>query len=106
MFSFFRKKPPAPPAPEPAAGAPAAPSPTVVAQPPRTQAPAPAPAPKSGGLIGTALVAPLEIPLPPDIPPERQNWLNRLSTGLRNTGSNLSQVFTGAQIDDALYEEL
>ena len=38
--------------------------------------------------------------------PERASWLNRLSAGLRKTGSNISQVFTGARIDDALYEEL
>lgn len=37
---------------------------------------------------------------------QRQGWLARLSTGLRNTGSSLAQVFTGARIDDALYEEL
>ena len=66
----------------------------------------PAVAPAAGGLIGSALVAPLEIPVPPAIPPERQSWLNRLSSGLRNTGTNLSQVFTGAQIDDELYEQL
>ena len=32
--------------------------------------------------------------------------MTRLTAGLRKTGSNISQVFTGAQIDDALYEEL
>jgi fused signal recognition particle receptor len=32
--------------------------------------------------------------------------LGKLRAGLRKTGSGLSQVFTGAQIDDALYEEL
>src|SRR5688572_20398813 len=101
MFSFFRKKPPAPTAaPEPAASAPSPPSPTAMPQ------PTPAAAPAAGGLIGSALVAPLEIPVPPAIPPERQSWLNRLSSGLRNTGTNLSQVFTGAQIDDELYEQL
>jgi len=88
MFSFFRKKTPAPPAPAPAS-------------------PAPAPAPAAaGGLIGSALVAPLEVPAPAAVPAERQGWMQRLSAGLRKTGSSLSQVFTGAQIDDALYEEL
>ena len=38
--------------------------------------------------------------------PARARWLQRLSAGLRKTGSNISQVFTGTQIDDALYEEL
>ncbi|MDE2605425.1 MAG: signal recognition particle-docking protein FtsY [Burkholderiales bacterium] len=87
MFSFFRKKSPAPPAPAPAS-------------------PAPAPAAAAGGLIGSALVAPLEVPAPAAVPAERQGWMQRLSAGLRKTGSSLSQVFTGAQIDDALYEEL
>ena len=32
--------------------------------------------------------------------------MDKLTAGLRKTGSNISQVFTGAQIDDALYEEL
>jgi fused signal recognition particle receptor len=32
--------------------------------------------------------------------------LQRLTQGLKKTGSSLSQVFTGTQIDDALYEEL
>ena len=38
--------------------------------------------------------------------PERRSWLDKLRSGLRKTGSNLAQVFTGAQIDDALYEDL
>jgi fused signal recognition particle receptor len=112
MFSFFRKKPPAAPAPAPAATpAPASPTAVVppalapVPPPPPSTAPAPAPAAR-GGLIGSALVAPLEIPVAPPVAPERQSWMDRLSVGLRKTGSNISQVFTGAQIDDALYEEL
>jgi fused signal recognition particle receptor len=36
----------------------------------------------------------------------RTGWLNRLGQGLRRTGQNISAVFTGTQIDDALYEEL
>ena len=36
----------------------------------------------------------------------RKPWLERLRSGLRKTGSSLSQVFTGTRIDDALYEEL
>lgn len=86
MFSFFRKKPAA----EPAAPVPA---------------PSPAPAPSSGGLIGSALVAPLVIE-EAVVAPERKSWVDRLSEGLRKTGSSISQVFTGAQIDEALYEEL
>jgi len=38
--------------------------------------------------------------------PSRQSWLERLKAGLRKTGSSIATVFTGTQIDDALYEEL
>jgi fused signal recognition particle receptor len=93
MFSFFKKKvAPAPattPAPAPAVAPPAAP-----------------PAAGGGGLIGTALVQAIEIPVAAPVAPERQSWLAKLSSGLRKTGSNISLVFTGAQIDDHLYEEL
>jgi fused signal recognition particle receptor len=87
MFSFFKKKPAATPAPAPVPAA----------------APAPAPA---GSLIGSALVQPMEIPVPAPVAPERQRWLDKLTTGLRKTGSGIAAVFTGAQIDDQLYEEL
>jgi fused signal recognition particle receptor len=36
----------------------------------------------------------------------RSTWLNKLKAGLRKTGSSIASVFTGTQIDDALYEEL
>jgi fused signal recognition particle receptor len=81
MFSFFKKKAP----PEPAA------APTAVAAPVPTPAPAPAPA------LEPAAVAEV---------PQRKGWLDKLRSGLRKTGSSIAQVFTGAQIDDALYEEL
>jgi fused signal recognition particle receptor len=32
--------------------------------------------------------------------------MDRLKAGLRKTGSSIATVFTGTQIDDALYEEL
>jgi fused signal recognition particle receptor len=83
-----------------------APAAAPVAAPVPAPAPAKEPAPARGGLIGSALVAPLEIPTAAAIPPERQGWMDRLSAGLRKTGSSISQVFTGAQIDDTLYEEL
>ncbi len=88
MFSFFRKKPPAP-ASEPAAPA-ADPN---------------AGASEGAGLIGSALGRALEVP-PPAVAAERQTWFGKLSAGLRKTGSGLSQVFSGGQIDDTLYEEL
>lgn len=44
-------------------------------------------------------------PVPtPEAP--RQSWLSKLKAGLRKTGGSLASVFTGTQIDDALYEEL
>jgi len=36
----------------------------------------------------------------------RQSWLGKLRTGLRKTGAGIATVFTGTQIDDALYEQL
>jgi fused signal recognition particle receptor len=85
MFSFFKKKP---------------------APPPATPMPAAAPAAQGGSLIGSALVQPIEVPVPAPVAPERQRWMEKLSAGLRKTGSSISLVFTGAQIDDHLYEEL
>lgn len=38
--------------------------------------------------------------------PPRSGWLERLRHGLRRTGSSIAQVFTGTQIDEALYEQL
>jgi fused signal recognition particle receptor len=78
MFSFFKKKSPAPAA-APDTATPAAPA----ASAPAVPAPAAQPA-----------------------VPERQSWLDKLKSGLRKTGSSIATVFTGAQIDDALYEEL
>jgi fused signal recognition particle receptor len=89
MFSFFKKKVAPTPTPTP--------TPTAAAAPPATN---------SGGLIGSALVQAIEIPVAAPVAPERQGWLVKLSNGLRKTGSNISLVFTGAQIDDHLYEEL
>ena len=79
MFSFFRKKTPTEPS--PATPTPAAATPVVV--------------------------PPVEpVPPPPSAAPVRQGWLDKLKTGLRKTGSSITTVFTGTQIDDALYEEL
>lgn len=83
MFSFFRKKSPAP--------APAAENP-----PASTLATADRGAPPPP-VIPTAVTAPA---------PERKGWLDKLKAGLRKTGSSIATVFTGTQIDDALYEEL
>jgi fused signal recognition particle receptor len=76
MFSFFKKKAPSP---APVSDTPAAPAHAAA-----TPVAAPAAAPE----------------------PSRQSWLDKLKAGLRKTGSSLATVFTGTQIDDALYEEL
>jgi fused signal recognition particle receptor len=102
MFSFFKKKPPAP---------------AVAAPPPAAQPARPTTAPgvavsgpaAPGALIGSALVTPIGIALPDAVvaaAPERARWLDKLKAGLRKTGSGISTVFTGAQIDEALYDDL
>jgi fused signal recognition particle receptor len=93
MFSFFRKKPPAPP---PAA----APSTTEAMSPP-TPAQKPANIPE----LAPAATAPVLAPTP-EPAPERKSWIDKLKAGLRKTGSSIATVFTGTQIDDALYEDL
>ena len=81
---------------------------TPEAQPAQTEA-TPAPLataqPAAGSGKGTAAAAPVQ---PSDKPADggRQGWLERLKQGLRKTGSSISTVFTGTQIDEALYEEL
>jgi fused signal recognition particle receptor len=87
MFSFFKKK---------------TPTPSPDATPAAAQASAPAPAP-------AAVEAPTPAPALPAVAgnePARQGWLGRLKAGLRKTGSSIAGVFTGTQIDEALYEEL
>tara|TARA_R110001599_G_scaffold64023_3_gene179284 strand:+ start:948835 stop:950091 length:1257 start_codon:yes stop_codon:yes gene_type:complete len=37
---------------------------------------------------------------------QKQSWMRRLKSGLSKTSSNLTTLFVGAKIDDALYEEL
>ena len=54
--------------------------------------------------IEPAVVEP--IPAVEDPPPERRQWMDKLRSGLRKTGTSITQVFTGTQIDDTLYEEL
>jgi len=110
MFSFFKKKspPPAPPAiapPAPTAESVAAPAITPAAP----SAPAIKPPAAGASMIGSALVTPIAIPEPAAAsasPPERQRWLSKLQAGLRKTGSSISTVFVGGQIDDQLYEDL
>ncbi|MFN0183927.1 MAG: signal recognition particle-docking protein FtsY [Aquabacterium sp.] len=76
MFSFFKKSKPA----EPALQVPGAPDAAATG----TATPV-VDVPDGGGRVG---------------------WLQRLRQGLRRTGQGIAQVFVGARIDDALYEEL
>jgi fused signal recognition particle receptor len=82
MFSFFKKKPPIP----------------------EIAAPVPAPvAPAAGWLRNPFAAKPVEVEAPAA---PRAGWMDKLKTGLRKTGSSIATVFTGTQIDDALYEQL
>jgi fused signal recognition particle receptor len=121
MFSFFKKKPPAD-APIEAAKAPAELAPASPAAPPSpvpaserswldklriggaTPAPAPAPAPALVPSPAPTVAEPLVVA--EASPAQRDTWMTKLRNGLRKTGSSIAQVFTGTQIDDALYEEL
>ena len=118
------------PAPMPAAAPTVAPAPAPaqarVPAPAHTPAPAPAtppvvaPEPASapldflkrvftGSLTPAAPAAPVapQAPAPaPDAEAPREAWFQRLRKGLARTGSGIAQVFTGARIDDELYEEL
>jgi fused signal recognition particle receptor len=76
MFNFFKKKPP------------------VEVALPISTATAPVSIPVPELVAQTAVAAP------------RQAWLSKLKAGLRKTGSSIATVFTGTQIDDALYEDL
>ena len=82
MFSFFKKKPKSETGPLPDQHPIETSLPTAVSQP----------------------VLPQEIP--GQAANGKQSWLSRLKTGLAKTSSNLTTLFIGARIDDALYEEL
>jgi fused signal recognition particle receptor len=114
MFSFFKKKTPLDPAaPQPEA-APAAERSWreklgFGAPPPidADTAPVPVEAPAVPQPVPPPVAEPLADTAAAEVPPaERIGWFNKLKSGLRKTGSSIAQVFTGTQIDDALYEEL
>ncbi|WP_287876416.1 signal recognition particle-docking protein FtsY [Acidovorax sp.] len=86
-----------------------------VAAPPPAELPVPAPVSTPvSPMVAAAPIAVAVPPMPlapmatepPPTPAERKGWLDRLKAGLRKTGSSIATVFTGTQIDDALYEEL
>jgi len=104
------------PAEAPAAPVPA--EPVVPVLPAPVTEPAPVVAAPAPVVAPVVVPAPVPVPVPVPVPPpapapvpaeaiaERRNWLDKLRTGLRKTGSSITQVFTGTQIDDALYEDL
>ncbi|MFM1980905.1 MAG: signal recognition particle-docking protein FtsY, partial [Pseudomonadota bacterium] len=112
MFSFFKKKflTPSTPAPDVMS----APAPEVVPVPATVDAqvkPLPEVSPRTpdlagGSLIGSSLVAAIDISVSSATPPERKNWLSKLKAGLGKTASSISGVFGGSQIDEALFEDL
>ncbi len=134
MFSFFKKKTAPTPAPDanastalpPLDEAMSAPAPAAAASPEASQAAGSwwksttAAVAKLVGATAEPVEMPVEAPaatrspdglaLAPAAPPgaasSRQSWLEKLRSGLRNTGNSIAQVFTGTQIDDSLYEEL
>ena len=115
MFSFIKKKlgwgqNQAEPAAQPEAAAPVAPidAPAPAAVEPVVQPVAPSPVQTPVAQPAQAVVTAATSPTtaPAAAPTERKSWLDKLRQGLRKTGSSIAQVFTGTQIDDALYEEL
>jgi fused signal recognition particle receptor len=105
MFSFFKKKPPAPAIPPPVPPAPAvvqppAAAPAPVYLPPAAPAHVPPPAPEPAPLIEETAERPVSAA------EQKKSWMTRLKAGLSKTSSNLSLLFVGAKIDEDLYEEL
>jgi fused signal recognition particle receptor len=83
MFSFFKKKPQEP-----------TPLPATLMPEEKTIANVPQAEP---AVEIVAAVTPDE---------QKKTWMTRLKAGLSKTSSNLTTLFVGAKIDDALYEEL
>ena len=114
MFSFFKKKPPSVAPTAPTSVASQIPASAPVAATAQAESPAqpllPSAVPTTvGSMIGSALVKPLDIAKVLEASaasPERERWLAKLTSGLRKTGSSISAVFNGTQINDALYEDL
>lgn len=113
MFSFIKKK---------LGWGQSQAEPAAQSEAPAHTAPIDTPAPAAAQPVAQPVVAPVSAPMPVAVtatparhpqpepaavaPAERKSWLDKLRQGLRKTGSSIAQVFTGTQIDDALYEEL
>lgn len=81
-------------------------APAPVAPPPVVHVPAPAPVVAVPTPVPATVPVPAAAPVAEPEPAPRKSWMDKLRQGLRKTGSSIAQVFTGTQIDDALYEEL
>jgi fused signal recognition particle receptor len=64
------------------------------------------PAPAAEGALTPAPPSEAPVEAVGSPPARRPGWFAKLSESLKKTGSGIAQVFTGARIDDALYEEL
>ena len=102
MFSFFKKKPP--PSETPLSTSVSAPAPVPAAA--AVTKPPPVAAPRRGVAAAPVVVEQAVAALAATSAEPRRSWMDKLRHGLRKTGSSIAQVFTGTQIDDALYEEL
>jgi fused signal recognition particle receptor len=106
MFSFFRKKTPAPDvAASPGAHSPSPASAVAPTAAPATAAPGADLAPGSVNALAPGVSSTPSDSSPVE-PVARTGWLSRLRQGLRRTGQGIAEVFTGKQIDDELYESL
>ncbi len=117
MFSFFRKKP----SPEAAAGVPSESLPVVATERPRTamewlnadvgelffgkKAPPAIDGDDSETVVEVKDPAPLASRSEADAN-ERAGWVAKLKSGLQRTGGAIADAFVGAEINDALYEDL
>ncbi|WP_024902501.1 signal recognition particle-docking protein FtsY [Robbsia andropogonis] len=91
--SSIASRPPA--APTPIGGSAVAPT-DGMAAPAATRARAPAPAADAFEIV----------PPPVPEPAAKQSWMRRLRGGLSRTSSNLTTLFVGVKVDEALFEEL
>jgi len=115
MFSFFKKKPASA---EPAVSAPSTEAPAerrswldkLRGEPaPETlepETPAFEPLPDAALEQEALAASPVDEEAEAESEADRRGWLDKLKLGLRKTGSSITQVFTGTQVDDALYEDL
>ena len=107
MFNFFKKKPPTPPSQEPGVSASVSSSPS----PPTASTDVLSVATDNAATEASELDANARVseaaskPAAPSQEPG-MGWRARLAMGLKKTGQQLRQVFTGQVIDEALFEHL